>query len=189
MRHLARRGHGAGRGRVHIENPMKDMPAGLPAPARPAANRDASGKLLPGDGTKALAREGGKARASSIQLAQLLGLWDCPEDHAWAPYARLAREWRDEHMARLADTVGAGEVGPGPAAIVSSAALQLAASRWYFDRGAAAGDAKMLAQASSLANDSRQNLLAAHTECVLEGQSRPKGSRADQLRAEFRGEK
>jgi len=129
---------------------------------------------VPGAGTKALAREGGKARAVSLQLGQLLGLAEVADDHPWAPYARLAREWRDDHMAQLAGTVGGGEVGPGPASIVSSAALQLAASRWFSDMGAAAGDPKMLAQASSLMNDSRQNLLASHDLCAREAHARPR---------------
>jgi WD40 repeat protein len=38
-------------------------------------------------------------------------------------------------MEQLGATVGGGEVGPGPASIVSSAALQLGASRWLSDQG------------------------------------------------------
>ena len=125
-----------------------------------------------------MARKGGKAAGVSKQLARLLGLADIEEGHPYAPYALLAREWRDDHMEKLAATVGGGEVGPGPASIVSSAALQLAASRWFFDQGAAKGDAKMLGQASSLSNDSRQNLLAAHELVAKEAASRPKAGRS-----------
>ena len=103
-----------------------------------------------------------RPRTSLASLASLLGLWEPPAEHSCAPYTRLAREWRDSHMAQLSATVGGGEVGPGPASVVSSAALQLGASRWLADTGAKAGDAKTLLDASRLANDSRQNLLAAH---------------------------
>jgi hypothetical protein len=77
-------------------------------------------------------------------------------------------------MAQLAATVGGGEVGPGPASIVSSAALQLAASRWLADRGAESGAAGLLLSASRLADASRQNLLAAHELAAREAQARPR---------------
>lgn len=157
--------------------PCDELPVGVPAPARPAPTRDASGKFLPSDGTKALAREGGKAKAESAALGRLLGLADVDEASVWAPYARLAREWRDDHIAELAATVGGGKVGPGPASIVSSAALQLAASRYLSDKGAADGDAKLLLDASRLADASRQNLIASHELCAREAVAR-KGARS-----------
>ena len=164
-----RTGHGNGAGSPRVEVlPADELPAGLPAPARPAAVRDGSGRFVPGVGTSELARKGAKAAHESRQLAALLGLWDVPEDHPYAPYARLGREWRDSHMAQLSATVGGGEVGPGPASVVSSAALQLAASRWLADEGARNGDAKALLEASRLADASRQNVLAAHELCARE---------------------
>lgn len=170
-----RSGHGNGAGMPRVEVlPMDELPAGVPGAARPAADRDGSGRFTPGPGTAALARAGARAAHETRQLAQLLGLWTPPEDHAYAPYTRLAREWRDAHMAQLSATVGGGEVGPGPASIVSSAAIQLAASRWLADRGAELGSAKMLGDASRLADASRQNLLAAHELCAREAQARPR---------------
>lgn len=163
-----------GRKPVHVEVARRDeLPAGVRAPARQAAERDATGRLLPGPGTSELARAAAKAAHESRQLGQLLGLWEAPEGHPFAPYAKLGREWRDAHMARLGATVGGGHVGPGPASIVSTAALQLAASRWLSDRGAEAGDARALLDAARLANDSRQNLLAAHELCAREAQTKP----------------
>lgn len=184
-----RTGHGTGAGVPRIEVlPVDELPDGIPAPARPAPARDASGKFLPSDGTSALAREGGKARAEALQLAQLLGLWEPPEGHEFAPYARLGREWRDAHMSQLAATVGGGSVGPGPASVVSSAALQLGASRYLSDLGARTGDAKMLLDASRLADASRQNLLAAHELCAKEAQARPKTNATFSLLSEIKGE-
>lgn len=77
-------------------------------------------------------------------------------------------------MATLAATVGGGEVGPGPASVVSTAALQLGASRYLHDLGAETGDAKLLLDASRLADASRQNLLAAHELTAKEALARPK---------------
>jgi hypothetical protein len=169
---------------VHVEPARADeLPAGLPAVARPEAVRDAAGKFVPGAGTSELARKGAKAAHESRQLAALLGLWDVPDDHPYAPYARLGREWRDAHIERLSATIGGGEVGPGPASIVSSAALQLAASRWLSDKGAREGDAKLLLDASRLANDSRQALLAAHELCAREAEAGRKGRSSSVLAA------
>jgi hypothetical protein len=155
---------------------VNELPAGVPAPARPVPERDAAGRLLPGVGTSELARAGGLAAADARHLGQLLGLWTPPDDHPYAPYARLAREWRDEHMAQLAATVGGGRIGPGPASIVSTAAMQLAASRWLGDVGAETGDAKALMDASRLADGSRANLLSAHELAAKEAQARPRES-------------
>lgn len=169
-----RTGHGTGSGVPRVEVlPVDELPAGVPGAGRTPAARDASGKFLPGPGTSELAREGAKAKAEAVQLAQLLGLWEPPEGHEFAPYTRLAREWRDAHTAQLAAAVGGGRVGPGPASIVSSAALQLAASRFLSDLGAKTGDAKMLLDASRLADASRQNLLAAHELAAKEALARP----------------
>jgi hypothetical protein len=129
--------------------------------------------LLPGAGTSALAREGARARHEAAQLARLLGLWTPPEGHEYSNYHRLASEWRDAHLTQLSATVGGGEVGPGPASIVSTAAIQLGASRYLADVGARDGSAKMLLAASQLANDSRQNLLAAHELAAKEAKARP----------------
>jgi hypothetical protein len=175
-----RSGHGTGRGTPRIEVlPVDELPAGVPAPARPPVDRDPSGKFVPGPGTAALASLGGKARQEAAQLASLLGLWEAPPDHPFAPYARLGREWRDAHMDQLAATVGGGSVGPGPASVVSTAAIQLGASRWLSDVGAQTGDAKALLDASRLADASRQNLLAAHELCAKEAQAKPTQSLAD----------
>ena len=131
---------------------IDELPDGVPAPARPAAERGADGRLLPGPGTSELARGAARALHEGRHLAQLLGLWEAPEGHAYAPYARLAREWRNEHLAQLSATVGGGRIGPGPASVVSSAAMQMAASRWLYDLGAQLGDAKALLDASRLAD-------------------------------------
>lgn len=172
-----RSGHGKGKGVPRIEVlPPDELPVGQRAPTRQAAPRDKAGRLLPGEGTRELARQAGFAAAEARELGRLLGLWAPDESHVYHPYHRLAREWRDQHMASLAATVGGGEVGPGPASIVSTAALQLAASRYFSDLGAKTGDAKLLLDGSRLANDSRQNLLAAHELCAREALARPKGS-------------
>jgi hypothetical protein len=106
-------------------------------------------------------------------MGRLMGLWTPPPGHPFAPYARLARDWRNGHMRALAETVGGGQVGPGPASIVATAALPLGASRWLADTGALEGDARLLLESSKLADSARQNLLAAHELCARETKARP----------------
>jgi len=152
--------------------PADELPQGVPGPEVPDVARDSAGRFLPGDAAKEAARRGGIAARESRQLRPPLGLADIPEGHPYQPYHRMAREWRDSHIGELADTVGGGMVGPGPASIVSTAALQLAASRYLADQGALAGDAKTLLDASRLADSSRQSLLAAHELAAKEAQAR-----------------
>lgn len=172
-----RSGHGTGKGVPRIEVlPCDELPVGMPAPASRAADRDASGKLIPGPGTSEQARRAALAKHEAASLARLTGLWEAPDGHPFQPYQRLIAKWRDAHMSQLAATVGGGEVGPGPASIVSTAALQLGASRFLHDLGTESGDAKMLLDGSRLADASRQNLLAAHELCAKEAASRPRSS-------------
>lgn len=157
--------------------PPDELPAGVPGPARPVADRDTSGRFVKGSGTKALARKAGKAAGESKQLARLLGLRELAEDHPYAPYARLAREWRDEQMTIVASMVGGGQVSPGVASIISTAAMQMAASRWAADQGASELNPKHMLEFSRLADASRQNILAAHELAAREGQIRAKNKR------------
>jgi hypothetical protein len=174
-----RAGHGRGRGRPHIEVVADELPAGTPGPARqaPTGNRDAGGRLVPGEATSALASKAALAKAEHLRLERLLGRVDLPDDHPLTGYRRDAADWRDAHLARLAERVGGGEVGPGAQAIVSSAALQHAASRWLFDQAALKQDSKVALDASRLADASRQNILAAHEICAREAK------RADESKA------
>jgi hypothetical protein len=141
--------------------------------------------LVPGERAKRLAALGGRARAEQVRLGRLLGRVDLPETHPMKGYRRDAADWRDAHLARLAQQVGGGEAGPAVQAIVSSAALQHAASRWLFDRSVLELDANLAMMASKLADSARQNILAAHELCAREAQSRRAQVRVDP-QAEFR---
>lgn len=153
-------------------SPVDELPDGIPAGPGPGFDRDDAGRFLPSAATREMALRGAHAAGAARKLRRLLGLRDVPDDHPYQPYHRLAREWRDDHMRSLAATVGNGEVGPGPASIVSTAALQLAASRWLADKAALEGDPKAILAASRLGDASRQNLIAAHELCAREAAAR-----------------
>lgn len=176
-RHFKRTGHGNGKGRDHIEVPRDAMPkpvAALPAvPDVPLVFRQ-NGQIGDSETAKELGRRGGLAKARSLRLVDSLGLAKLAEDSAFAPYRTAADAFVDAHLAELAKLAG-GVVGSGPSTMVSSAALQLAGSRFAFDRFAETADPAWMKLGSSLANDSRQNLLAAYSHAVLEAEGRVQG--------------
>lgn len=170
-----RTGHGNGAGVPRVEVlPADELPAGVPAPEQPsqaAIVRDSQGRLADHESARRLGARGGKAKAGQTALSASVGLgkrFSVPE---FQPYAKAARAFRRTQVTRLAQTVGGGECGPAPASMVASAALQLAASRFAFE---VLGDMKL---GSQLANDSRQNLLAAHELAAKEAQARPQAHR------------
>ncbi len=173
-----RTGHGNGAGVPRVEVlPVDELPEGVAA----AEPRRAAMPRPPYAAGSAEAREaggrGGRRKAGTTALASRLGLSGVVADPTFAPYKGAAETFRRAQVTRLASTVGGGECGPAPSSIVASAALQLAASRWAFDRS-------MHELGSKLANDSRQNLLAAHELCAKEAQARPRESGLDRLRAQ-----
>lgn len=180
-----RSGHGRGAGVPRIEVlPVDELPAGLavvkpyeqalPRPPYAAGSAEA----------REAGRRGGKRKAGTTALASGIGLAKAFSDPTFAPYRRAAEHFAKLHVRRLADSVGGGECGPAPSSIIWSAGLQLAASRWAFE---AAGDPAL---GSRLANDSRQNLLAAHELAAREGEARVRcqGSQVARDQAAFQAQ-
>lgn len=175
-RTFVRTGHGQGAGRPHVEVPPPDeLPSPVPSPAAPndvtLTFRD-DGKIADSATAKELGRRGGQAKARRLRLIDSLGLAKLADDSAFAAYRKGAEEFTEYHLVELAKVAG-GQVGPGPSTIVASAALQLAGSRYAFDRFAESADGSWMKLGSSLANDSRQNLLAAYSLAVQEAKARP----------------
>jgi hypothetical protein len=182
-----RTGHGKGAGTPRIEVlPADELPVGTPVEARPerSSDRGQVGRFAPGN---SVASKGGRAKAGKVRLGSRLGLDDqAAED--FAQYKRAAVSFRRAQCAALAASVGNGACGPGPSSLVATAALQLAWSRYFSDKAALTGDAKLAGAASKLGNDSRQNLLAAHELCAREGKARPKTSPHAALMAALEGD-
>lgn len=185
-----RNGHGTGAGAPRIEV----MPADeLPQPVPPASSSAVvaltfrqDGKIADSETAREMGRRGGAAKARRVRLVDSLGLAKIAEDSSFRPYRDAAEEFVSHHRGELAKQAG-GELGPAPSTMVASAGLQLAASRWAFDRGATENDASFIKLGSSLANDSRQNLLAAYELAVREAQARAASSPASNPLAAIRG--
>jgi hypothetical protein len=164
-----RSGHGRGAGVPRIEVlPPDELPRGVQAPAlvERRTERDADGTFRPGARTAQSA--GGSSSREMTSLARRLALGDTFSDPRFEPYARAARAFRRAQVTAMARSVGGGHCGPAPASVIASAALQLAGSRFAFE---VLGD---MVLGSRLANDSRQNLLAAHELAAREAASRPR---------------
>lgn len=170
---FVRSGHGAGKGTPHVETPPPDeLSAPVPAavPTVPLTFRP-DGRIGDSLTARELGRRGGEATARRVRLIDSLGLASLVEGSAWGPYRAAAEAFVTAHLDELARLAG-GKVGSGPSTMVSSAALQLAASRFAFDKAAESGDVALMKLGSSLATDSRQNLLAAYELAVREAQGR-----------------
>ena len=151
-------------------------PDELPAPI-PAAPADATGLAdrAPGGRWNSVSgRVAGRlgARASGRpSLVSSLGLDIAATD--FRPYRRKAASFRRAHTAELAALAG-GTCGTGPSSMVATAALQLAASRYLYDKATATGviDVALLREARQQGDSARQNLLAAYELAVREGKLR-----------------
>lgn len=146
--------------------PPDEAPRGLPGEplVERTEERDAVGKFQPGAHTAQSA--GGSATRGMTRLARRLSLGESFADPRFEPYAKAARAFRREQCRQLAMAVGGGTCGVAPSSIVASAALQLAGSRFAFE---VLGD---MVLGSRLANDSRQNLLAAREICARDAEAR-----------------
>ena len=157
-----------------VEIPLiRSLPDGLQAPQleEKRGERRKDGTFAKGSRTPQQA--GGRAKANTTRLSKRLGLASLPQGADFRTYKQAAGAFRKMHVRYLAQNVGGGMCGTGPASIVATAAWQLAASRFLFDMGAAQSDPDLLLQGSRLADASRQNLLAAHELCAKEAKSRP----------------
>ncbi|MGO9247459.1 MAG: hypothetical protein ACLP7W_02565 [Solirubrobacteraceae bacterium] len=152
--------------------PADELPEPVPAPAAKVPR----GNPMFGPGNQ-FAKLGGLAKARKVRLIDSLGLAKIADDASFSPYRCAAEEFVSHHLAQLAMQAG-GQVGAAPSTMIASAALQLAASRWCFDRGAQTGDVGWKTSGSKFANDSRQNLLAAYELAVREAKARAAGPRA-----------
>lgn len=158
-----RSGHGQGRGRPHIEVlPPDELPAATGSKTvRP--DRGSDGRFLRGNTA---------ARARRLRAGPLGGVGGVDSTSgAFKPFARWGRRYGTHRRRELAAAHG-GEISAGVGALVESAALALASSRYLQNQGATIGDPELLKRASSLAAEARQNELAAWELAAREAKAR-----------------
>ena len=160
-----RTGHGNGAGVPRIEVcPADELPA--PNAAETAANaalRAARGRPF---------EEGNRAACGRRPKLALLGVSADATDPRYALALRRASRYRKRRCSELATVHG--YVSAGAASLIASASLALCASRYLYEVAAATGDPETLKRASALANDARQNELAAWELATREAAARPR---------------
>lgn len=186
----------AAKGKPASREVTVEKPFAVKRGAQPGANwpdNELKELLAVSDGrlaaAKARGRKSGERKRLHDRMKLLLCKWDPEEDDGTRPYVDMSHEWMCDHLVRLAQCVGAGEVGSGPSAITATAAIQLAASRWLFDRAwqltsrSVDEATKMMLAASRMADSSRQNIIAAHEICAREATSRPTKDKLSEARS------
>jgi hypothetical protein len=178
-----RTGHGNGKGQPRIEVlPPDELPAGIPDAQESQDVKPKKGKrraFAAGDEARELGRVGGKANRGRRKLATGLAMGGTKAVKGFGEYRRAAKTFSRDQCTELAQTVGGGEIGIAPSSVVMSSAMQLAGSRFLFDKAAQSGDPDLFRLASQLANDSRQNLLAAHELAARQAVARQKARAAN----------
>jgi hypothetical protein len=113
----------------------------MPSNSGPPPRAKGTGKLTR-ETARAIGKKGGHAKALKRKLMDTLGLLPLEKDATFAPYRDMAEAYRKELTRQFCERFGS--VDAAASATISSACLQLAASRWCF--GAAAGRRSKLIQ-------------------------------------------
>ncbi len=144
-----RTGHGAGKGGPRIEvMPPDELPSAMGSLTdRP--DRTPDGRFAPGNGA---------ARARRVRPGALGGVEAAAAP--FEPFRRWGRRYSAHRRAELARAHG-GSISAGVGAIIESAALALATSRYLASVGAQTLDADAMKRAADLGSLARQHELAA----------------------------
>ncbi|MES1186324.1 MAG: hypothetical protein ABUL60_21115 [Myxococcales bacterium] len=170
-----RSGHGNGVGSPRIEVlPADELPSVTPALAvRP--DRDANGRFVAGNTAGAAKRV-----RPGIRGALALGL----ADPRYRRFARWGARYATHRRRELAELHG-GKISAGVGAMVESAALALAASRFVHLLAAETADTELFKQAAAMASTARQDELAAWELAAREAAGRPRPNPFEALMAKF----
>lgn len=133
---------------------------------QPAANPTSTELFKP--------KRGRKTKLAAFGLSPSIIKAGTPEYASCLDQANKYRKTRMKELAQLH-----GHVSAGAGALLASASLALAASRFLYQAAASDGDASMLKQASQLADSARQSELASWELCAKEGVLKRRMAAAD----------
>jgi len=142
--------------------PPDELPAATPAIAA-HAGRDALGRFTKGNS---------EARSQRVRPGPrgLVGVDTCAP--GFRPFARWGQRYAGHRRRELAQAHG-GSISAGVGAIVESAALAMAASRFLDHQARQSGDPDLFKQAAQLGQTARQHELAAWELAAREAKARP----------------
>jgi hypothetical protein len=166
--------HACGKPDVKLRKPEKllnaDGDAGTRLAERAAA-KVASGGKWPGKGQP-------KGRRSKLAVVGLSSEILDAGDPRYATAVRHAAAYRKQRARELC--VSHGYVSSGASALLATAALAMAGSRFLYEKFAECADVSMLKLAARLADSARQNELAAWELASREGVAKKRSAMADQ---------
>jgi hypothetical protein len=137
-------------------------PASPTPPVGAPPKRHSANEFPPGN---PLATQGGTTRANNRTLFVFLGLRQLQPE-----YVKQARWFKKQYIKDLKPLAG-GKIGRAPRAMIHSAVIQMAASRYLTDKYPP-DDAKHMSLASRLSNDARSMLTSAHDLALKERDAR-----------------
>jgi hypothetical protein len=158
---FVRTGHGAGSGTPHVEvSPPDEL-----SPATPAitvrAERNTNGTFAAGNTV---------ARSKRCRVGNR-GSTAVRTDPSYAPFERYGKRYASHRRSELALAHG-GTISAGVGGLIETASVQLAQSRFLAAKAAETADGAMMKLSSGLANDARQNELAAWELAAREAKTR-----------------
>lgn len=155
-----------------------------PVDELPALNADdtAQGLAMAQRRGRPFERGNSAAAGRKPALATACGMPLDAGDPAYRKALGWARRYRGRRVRELAVQHG-GELSAGVCAMITSSALDMAASRYLAAKAAQTGDAAMMMTASRLAQSSRQQELTALEVAAREAAVRPSGDAVDEIAA------
>ncbi len=121
----------------------------------------------PAEDTPVVTKGAGKGRKTKLSVMGLRKEIIAEGNPNYAKALKHANQYRKIRMRELAHLHG--HVSAGAGALLASASLALAGSRFLYEQAAEAGDSHLLKQASQLADSARQSELAAWEMSAKEG--------------------
>lgn len=162
-----RKGRSGATGKVNVELPSDEVPAGVSTVRRQGFAKDMSPEAQ-----RERAKKGGRNKAAWRKAMEGFSYSHVAAQPEFAPYMELAKDFAHEEMARLAQFVGGGRCSVGPGAMVVNAALALAVSRWAAAQLAATSDMKYMTMFSKMNDAFRLNITTAQALTASEAKSR-----------------
>ena len=104
---------------------------------------------------------GGRALKNRTLLSHKTGLENELALDDFKPYLAQAKAFARATINSFAKNIGGGYISAATASVITTASLQLAASRYQMDKASQTGDADLMGKASRLGDASRANLLSA----------------------------
>lgn len=170
MKSLLRAGHGAGSKHPHVEVVADELAAATPA-TTDRTERDTNGRFTRGNTV---------ARMARVRPGRLGGIDDASPE--FRSFQRWGRRYAAHRRNELALAHG-GEISAGVGAMVESASLALAGSRYLAHLAAVDPLPATLKQSADLGALARQTELAAWELAAREAAARPKRASDDPLSA------